>query len=306
MLRIGEAAKMFDISTRTLRYWEDEGISNSTRTENGYRFYDDENTTRIKQIFLLRKLRMPIADIELVFVSGDYDVAIDTLINHLQNLKQEVVVLNSLTVLIEKLIQHIKAKKSLAQVFSFLEMQEVSTFSEPEDALKILLSERNIYMSANQLKDVRIIRIQGMTVASYRAESETPEKDCFDVMNKFILENSLHKKSGFRHFGFNNPSPSENNSVYGYEIWVAIPVDFDVPKPLVKKQFEGGLYASITTKMGEIGECWQQLYNWAINNDKYDVDFSFQWLEECNDFETFISGDENAQQLDLLEPIKLK
>lgn len=306
MLRIGEAAKMFDISNRTLRYWEEEGILNSTRTENGYRFYDDENTTRIKQIVLLRKLRMPIADIERMFISDDFNVAIDALINHLENLKQEVVVLDSLTVLIEKLIQHIKAEKSLTQVFSYLEMQEVSTFSELEDAFQILLSERNIYMLANQLKDVRIVRLPAMTVASYRAESETPEKDCFDVMNKFVLENSLHKKSGFRHFGFNNPSPSENNPVYGYEIWVAIPADFDVPKHLVKKQFEGGLYASITTKMGEIGERWKQLYNWVKNSDKYDVDFNIPWLEECIDFETFISGDENAQQLDLLEPIMLK
>lgn len=306
MLRIGEAAKMFDISNRTLRYWEEEGILNSTRMENGYRFYDDENTTRIKQIVFLRKLRMPIADIERVFISGDFDVAIDALTNHLQNLKHEVVVLDSLSVLIEKLIRHIKAEKNLAHVFSYLEMQAVSTLPELEDALQILLSERNIYMSANLLKDVRIIRLPGMTVASCRAESETPEKDCFDVMNKYVLKNSLHKKSGFRHFGFNNPSPSENSPVYGYEIWVAIPADFDVPKPLVKKQFEGGLYASITTKMGEIYERWQQLSNWVIHSDKYDADFSCQCLEECIDFETFISGDENAQQLDLLEPIKLK
>lgn len=306
MLRIGEAAKMFDISNRTLRYWEEEGILNSTRTENGYRFYDDENSTRIKQIVLLRKLKMPIADIERVFISGDFDVAIDALTSHLQNLKQEVVVLDSLAVLIEKLIQHIKVEKNLTQVFSYLEMQAVSTFSELEDALQILLSERNIYMSANQLKDVRIIRLPGMTVASYRAESETPEKDCGDVMNKFILDNSLHKKSGFRHFGFNNSSPSENNTVYGYEVWAAIPADFDVPKPLVKKQFEGGLFASISTKMGEIYERWQQLSKWVVNSDKYDADFNCQCLEECIDFETFISSDEKDQQLDLLEPIKLK
>lgn len=151
-----------------------------------------------------------------------------------------------------------------------------------------------------------LLRIPEMIVASYKAESETLEKDCSEVMNKFILKNSLHKKSGFRHFGFNNPNPSENNPVYGYEMWVAIPEDFNVPSPLVKKKFEGGLYASITTKMGEIGERWKQLYNWVKSSDKYDVDFSFQWLEECIDFETFILGDENVQQLDLLEPIKIK
>jgi DNA-binding transcriptional MerR regulator/predicted transcriptional regulator YdeE len=306
MLRIGEAAKKFDISNRTLRYWEEEGILSSTRTEKGYRFYDSENTNRIKQIVLLRKLRMPIADIERIFISDDFDVAIDALTSHLENLRQESTVVNSLRTLIEKLISHIKAEKNLTQVFSYLEKQSKTTDSELEKALQIMLSERNNHMSANVLSDVRIVRLPAMTVAAYRAMSETPEKDCSEVMNKFVLNNSLQRKGCFRHFGFNNPSPSENNPVYGYEMWVAIPENFEIPEPLVKKQFDGGLYASIPTKMGEIGENWQKLYNWVKNNDKYEVDFSFQWLEESTDFETFISSDESAQQLDLLEPIKLK
>lgn len=306
MLRIGEAAKMFDLSNRTLRYWEEQGILNSTRMENGYRFYDDENTIRIRQIVLLRKLRMPIADIERMFISNNIKVAIGALTNHLEKIKQEVVILDSLTVLLEKLIQHIKDQESLTQVFSYLEMQEVNHFYELEYAFQILLSERKIDMSVNQLKNVRIIRLPAMTVASFCAVSETPEENCFEVMNKFVLDNSLHKKSGFRHFGFNNPSPSENNPVYGYEVWVTIPEDFDVPNPLVKKQFDGGLYASITTKLGEIGERWKQLYDWVKENDQYEVDSSIQWMEECIDFETFISGNEDMQQLDLLEPIKLK
>jgi len=306
MLVIGEAAKRYDISNRTLRYWEDEGILKSIRTANGYRFYDDENITRIKQIVLLRKLKMPVTDIEQIFISNDIDVAIDTLAIHLENLQQEAVTFKSLSVLVEKIIQYAEAEKNLEQVFMYLEAKSVAAISEHEQALQILLSERENNMSANQISNVRIVRLPAMTVASYRAESETPEKDCSEVMNKFVLDNSLHKTSGFRHFGFNNPSPSENNPVYGYEIWVTIPEDFDIPEPLAKKQFGGGLYASVTTSMGEIGEKWEQLYNWTKNSDKYDVDFSFQWLEECTDFETFISGDERSQQLDLLEPIKLK
>jgi len=306
MLRIGEAAKMFDISSRTLRYWEESGILSSVRMENGYRFYDDENSTRIRQIVLLRRLKMPIADIEKVFTAGNVGMAIDALTEHLENLKLEAALSNAISVLIEKLINHIQAEKDLAQVFSYLEMQELSTFFKHDEALQILLSERKHIMSANQLQNVRIVRLPPMTVASYRAESETPEKDCLEVMNKFVLKNSLHKTGGFRHFGFNNPSPSENDPIYGYEIWVTIPENLDVPKPLDKKEFGGGLYASITTKLGEIGERWQQLYHWATNSDKYDFDSNLQWLEECIDFETFILGDVSIQQLDLLAPIKPK
>ena len=92
-------------------------------------------------------------------------------------------------------------------------------------------------------------------------------------------------------------------------MWVTIPNDFNVPAPLVKKQFGGGLYASISTTMSEIGERWRLLYEWCNNSDKYEADLSYQWLEECTmDFEAFISEhiSDREKQLDLLEPIKIK
>jgi predicted transcriptional regulator YdeE len=163
-------------------------------------------------------------------------------------------------------------------------------------------------MSIEQLSNVRIVRLPAMTVASYCAESKNPEKDCHDLIGKFVLKHQLHKKIGFRHFGFNNPSPTEDNPVYGYEIWVTVPDDFDIPKPLSRKRIESTLYASIPTQLNEIGERWQNLAKWVENSDKYIMDSNFQWLEECIDFETFYStfGNDDIQQLDLLEPIKVK
>ena len=309
MLRIGDVAKQFNISNRTLRYWEEVGILESFRMENGYRFYDQENATRIRQIVLLRKLKMPIADIERIFMEADLSAVHGALTSHLENLKQEVAVHNSLIVMIEKLIQNIMGTRSLEQVFSYLEVQGEVIRPELDLVSKFQLSERGITMSTKELSNVRIVKVPAMTIASYRAESATPENDCSKVFNKFVLENNLHKRDGFRFFGFNNPSPSEGNPVYGYEMWVTVPSDFSVPEPLLKKQFDGGLYASISTQMNEIGERWKLLYDWCKNNDKYDVDLSFQWLEECSmDFETFISDQvkDSIKQLDLLEPIKLK
>lgn len=309
MLRIGEAAKKYNISNRTLRYWEEKEILKSTRMENGYRYYDDNNAMRIKQIVLLRKLKMPIADIERFFISNDFKVAADILMNHLENLKHAAAVNNTLAVMVEKLIHHIKSEQNLEQVFWYLESQTGNPFLQQENVLQILLSERNPIMLTNQLDNVRIVKLPAMTIASYRAESTIPEADCSKVFNAFVLTNNLHKRSDFRFFGFNNPNPTAGNPVYGYEMWATIPAGFDVSEPLQKKHFAGGLYASISTHMNEIGERWQILHNWCEKSDKYDVDFSFQWLEECcMDFETFISEqvDDSEKQLDLLAPIKLK
>ena len=308
MLKIGDVAKQFNISNRTLRYWEEVGILESSRMENGYRFYDQENEARIRQIVLLRRLKMPIADIEGIFLKADFDTARNALTEHLENLKREAAVYSSMIVLIEKLIQYIAETRSLEQVFSCLETQSEIIKPEFEKTSKIQISERGIPMSTEQLSNVRIVRLPAMTVASYRAEGKAPELDCHDVMGKFVSKYNLHKKSGFRHFGFNNPSPSENNTIYGYEIWVTVHDDLDIPKPLVKKQIDGTLYASISTQLNEIGERWQVLAKWVENSNKYTMDPGFQWLEECVNFETFISsmGNESIQQLDLLEPIKIK
>lgn len=303
MLRIGEAAKLYDISNRTLRHWEEKGILKSFRTDSGYRLYDDENIIRIKQIVLLRKLEIPIGDIERIFISNDIDTSVEIMKNNLIKLKRKRDLFEGLSYIIERLIPNLQKERSLEQLFLYLENQEVNYLSKEDTALQILLSERN--MDMGNINEVRIVRIPEMAVASYRAESETPEMDCSMVVDKFVLENSLHKKGVFRHFGFNNPNPSENNPVYGYEIWIALPDGFDISEPFIRKNFEGGLYASVSSKVKEIGEKWALLYNWVVENEKYEFEPNAQWLEECVDYETFILEEEGERKLDLLCPIKL-
>jgi len=308
MLRIGKAAKMYGISPRSLRYWEKMGVLKSIRDKNDHRNYDDENIARIRKIALLRKLRMPIAEIERILIASDFSVAIDALSNHLESLKKDKNAYIASIANDETLIQHIRDARNMEQVFSLLEANyaaELRQNTEPQ----IQLSERMPIMPKESLGNVRLVILPAMTVAAYRAESATPEDDCSKVFNRFVLENDLHKRDGYRNFGFNNPSPSECSSVYGYEMWVTIPENFNVKEPLTKKKFDGGLYASISSYMNEIGERWQELYKWCKKNDYFDADLSHQWLEECTmDFEIFTSEyvPYSVKQLDLLHPIKKK
>jgi len=313
MLRIGKVAKTYGISNRTLRYWEDAGVLRSTRAENGYRYYDNENVVRINQIVLLRKLKMPIADIERIFIADSYDVAIDTLTSYLANLKHSAAVYNSLAIIVENLLGEIKNSQSIEEMFWHIETQSKAITAEHELAPQTQLSERTVVVkhlkNTEQLKNVRIVELPPMTVASYCAISETPEIDCAKVFDKFVLENNLHKRSGHRSFGFNNPEPSEDSTIYGYELWVTIPEDFEPPMPFIKKQFSGGMYASISAQLNEIGERWESLYEWSTQNEKYEGDFLLQWFEEqVMDYETFMSEQvpDSEKQLDLLLPIKLK
>ena len=64
LMKIGDVTNKFGISHRSLHYWESVGILESSRGENDYRYYDDENMQKIKQIVILRKLRLSIPSIQ--------------------------------------------------------------------------------------------------------------------------------------------------------------------------------------------------------------------------------------------------
>lgn len=102
-------------------------------------------------------------------------------------------------------------------------------------------------------------------------------------------------------------------------MWVSIPENMAVPKPLVKRTFDGGLYAAHMIKMGDFDH-WILLKNWVMNNDKYEHDWHSvrctpyeKDMDRC--FEEQLNYWGNIQkpefrsedmQLDLLFPIKEK
>ena len=62
---IGELAKMFDVSTDTLRYYEQEGLLHSHRKgENGYRYYSYDDLFVLMDILLFRSLGLPVKEIQ--------------------------------------------------------------------------------------------------------------------------------------------------------------------------------------------------------------------------------------------------
>ena len=71
LVKIREVSSKYNITARALRYYEDMGILNSTRSEGStYRMYDEEAVRRIEQILILRKLNISIKDIQLNELKG--------------------------------------------------------------------------------------------------------------------------------------------------------------------------------------------------------------------------------------------
>lgn len=58
-MRIGELAKVTGVSTRALRYYEEQGLLSAVRLGNGYREYDDQAARRVAFIQDLYSAGLP-------------------------------------------------------------------------------------------------------------------------------------------------------------------------------------------------------------------------------------------------------
>jgi DNA gyrase inhibitor GyrI len=123
-------------------------------------------------------------------------------------------------------------------------------------------------------RDVRIIYVPPMTVASIHKIGRTPESEyeTGNLVHQFIKERNLPMvKPDFRHFGFNHPNGQKpDGSDHGYERWVSIPNDMTVEQPFTKKKFSGGLYAAWMIPMGLFEE-WGSISDWVEKSKKYEM-----------------------------------
>ncbi len=74
MMTVKEVSKLTGVSVRALRYYDKLGLLvPATRTESGYRLYDDASLERLQQVLLFRELEFPLKDIAAILDSPCFD-----------------------------------------------------------------------------------------------------------------------------------------------------------------------------------------------------------------------------------------
>lgn len=325
LITISEITKAFKVSTRTLRYYEEIGLIESQRKEDyAYRVYDQKAIGRLQQIIVLRKLNISLKEIKEMLDQEDIRLALGVFKKHIRDINSKVEALNIIKRLLQNLSNQLERKQHLEEklnllgeesILSILDAFSLNTFNPEEEKNMEELSKAT--ENLQKLKDVRIVHLPACTVASCHYIGENPEKHVGDQLDKFIRESNLYDiKPDARVFGFNHPNPSKDQPVYGYEFWVTIPKDMEVPDYVTKKEFKGGLYAAHMIVLGNFHE-WQWLTDWVtMDNPKYEsntVDDGGQCmyglLEEGLNFlynSKLNWPDSDENQLDLLYPIKLR
>lgn len=120
---------------------------------------------------------------------------------------------------------------------------------------------------------VHIEQLPPMRVAVFRGYSTSPENDAKELAVAFAKEKDLIREDNtFKTFGFNKPAPwitTEDN--YGYELWVVITAEEEVPAYVMTKEFPGATCGVVSiSKLAEIGPAWEYLYKWVNANQEYE------------------------------------
>jgi len=97
LIKIKEVSDKYDVTARTLRYYEDMGLITSSRNEDyAYRLYDENAIRRFEQILILRKLNINIKDIQRIFNDAGSSVVLEVLGKKAQSIDDEMALLHEL------------------------------------------------------------------------------------------------------------------------------------------------------------------------------------------------------------------
>ena len=319
-MRISEASKVFSVSARMIRYYEKLGLIESSRQEDyAYRVYDETAIYRLQLILILRKLRIPLKQIDCILNDTNQMRTLQILRENVRDINEEMSALKTIRSIIDLLIAHLDKGVRKNSRIDLLEDENLINMAKtlilPKVNLKEEFSMDNLVAAEKTIgkrMDIRIVYLPPSIVASSHHIGENPEDEAGNRLEDFIKSVNLPViKPDFRVYGFNNPCPQEGQLNYGYEFWTTIPENLVVPEPLFRREFAGGLYAAHCIKMGDFHE-WGSFFEQMQNHSEYEIEWrepngmGGSLEEHINAFSVYKGTEESFLQLDLLISIKKK
>ena len=326
ILTVSEVSRRYGVSTRMLRHYEKTGLMSSERREGyAYRVYRPEDIQRLRQILVLRKLRLSLKEIGGILNDPGPATAIRVFGKNLAEMDDELKALRAVRSVIEEFCNALKQRGALPAGETILQDSKLLALADALSPSSTLIQEerKNIMDNLNQadqgsreMKDIRIVHLPESDVAAAHVTGDDPEDRAGKMIAAFARSVRLWEKHpGLRLYGFNHPNPVDETGWHGYEFWITIPDGMEVPAPLEKKHFAGGTYAAHMIQMGNFEE-WAPFSESVENSDEYvyagsgDPENMFGTLEEHLNYHDHImettDGEPETQQLDLLIPVRRK
>lgn len=284
---IGQVAKRYGVSLRMLRYYEKEGLLSSTRkADYAYRVYDESALNRLRQIIILRKLRIPVRQIKAIFSNQDAIETIDIFEKSISEVDEEITALSTIRTILKRFVDALQEKANITLHVDMLVdasmLPLIDSLSISKHQIKESVSMEALSKAADvlgKLRDVRILFLPPMTVAAAFCAEENAQDRAWQLIADYVGERDLlHIKPDLRVFRIDHSNATGQH--FGSEVWVSIPDETAVPPPLVKKRFWGGQYAAHT--LGDDGFLtYLGMQDWINESDRYQYDYDGS-LNRCD------------------------
>ena len=106
LIKITDLTKQLGMSSRTLRYYEQVGLIESSRPPfEAYRYYTEESVQRLKQIMILRKMQIPVKDIIRIYENPEMSTLVAVFAERIGEIDKEVTALSELKNIINTFLQ---------------------------------------------------------------------------------------------------------------------------------------------------------------------------------------------------------
>lgn len=275
---ISQVSKSFDISTRTLRYYEQIGLLKSQKKdEYAYRAYDEQALLRLRKILILRKLRIPLKQIGSILQNQDAADAIEVFRQNVIELDNEIAALSTIRSILSTFIIHLQEKARVHIKFDLLNDQSILKAIDSLTLTKVHFKEEKSMEDLNRaneilskIADVRFVALPPMRTVAYSCVDAAPEDKAMAPVVQWIMDNKL--SGTMRLFGYNTePYPVEGNPTYGFGFCATIPEGIGITEPLKEWRLPGGLYAMMNSTE-DIGKSWHDLLDFVKNCEEYECD----------------------------------
>ena len=278
LVKIREISVRYNVSARTLRYYEDMGLIESIRNDDyAYRLYDESAIKRLEQILILRRLNISIKDIKRIFSTAGSEVILDVLEKKVGSIDEEVSLLHELKKIVLEFIEQIKNldfEKETDIKLLYEKAADIETHITNTDYNGNSAAERFFEVTEklnDKVPDIVIVRIPKFRAVTSGAMSYE------DVFGKFQIWQEAHNDF-FQSIIFDAPDflcESSGNLEWIWRIKDDITEADTAPYRII--EHTGGLYAAAVSIDGddESGskvlqkiEKWIEKTNFVIDNSR--------------------------------------
>jgi Predicted transcriptional regulators len=224
-MTISEVSRSFNVSTRLLRYYEQIGLLLRLHKEDyAYRVYDEDAVRRLQQIIILRKLRIPLKQIALIFKDNEHKRMVEVFQESIAELEDEITALSTIRDLLRKFASLLNESLCAdirfdllrdTDLISVVDALSLSKINFKEERSMDELNKANENISKIRDREVRIVYLPPVTVMASGYIHYDPDNTTRKLYDNFICDTKLHViKPDIRYFDYIRPKPAKQQRIW--------------------------------------------------------------------------------------------